>query len=327
MYVIFLLCLTVGPASGNTEPLSFAYQYNLADFSGTIPYLHAILAKDSVRREVYVMTNGKNDVRIFGETGMEIYRFGDEGEFAGAVDLAVDERGDIYFLYPYGNASITRCNYRGEPQDQFTIQGIPEEYAGTSPRFMEIVKEKIYLADPMRLVIIVADIDGNFEQGYNAKEMIQALEESDMASRKRVKREDTPGRHDETTDDDITGFNVDGRGNIYFTIATKFAAFRISPDGILESWGKAGSVPGSFGVASGIAADDMGHIYVTDKLRSVVLVFDSTFNFITEFGFRGLKPENLIVPNEIVVGRDGRIFVSQAAKRGVSVFSAYGRSN
>ena len=52
------------------------------------------------------------------------------------------------------------------------------------------------------------------------------------------------------------------------------------------------------------------------------LVFNKDLNFVTEFGYRGFGPGSLIVPSDVVAGPDGRIYVSQAGNRGVSVFSA-----
>ena len=52
----------------------------------------------------------------------------------------------------------------------------------------------------------------------------------------------------------------------------------------------------------------------------MILVFDKDFRFLTEFGYRGPRPENLIVPDDIAADRRGRIYVSQARRRGVSVF-------
>ena len=60
---------------------------------------------------------------------------------------------------------------------------------------------------------------------------------------------------------------------------------------------------------------------VVDKLRCVVMVFDADFNFLTEFGYRGTRPENLIVPDDVVVDRKGRLYVTQGRMRGISVFA------
>jgi len=55
-----------------------------------------------------------------------------------------------------------------------------------------------------------------------------------------------------------------------------------------------------------------------------VLIFDSEFNFLTEFGLRGFRPGSLVVPDDVVVDDvNGFIYVAQAANRGVSVFRLY----
>jgi len=64
----------------------------------------------------------------------------------------------------------------------------------------------------------------------------------------------------------------------------------------------------------------MGYIYVSDRLRNVVLVFDRDLMFQTEFGYRGDQPSNLIVPDDLAVDSSGNVYVGQAANRGVSVF-------
>src|SRR5262249_20525691 len=112
-------------------------------------------------------------------------------------------------------------------------------------------------------------------------------------------------------DNDMRGFSVDHAGNMYFTIPTQFSAFVATPDGKVRSFGTRGSSPGKFSVVAGIAADDDGHIYITDILRAVVMVFDRDFRFLGEFGYRGNGAENLVGPSAVVVG-NGRVYVSQA---------------
>ena len=70
----------------------------------------------------------------------------------------------------------------------------------------------------------------------------------------------------------------------------------------------------------GIAADKTGNIYVADRLKSVVLVFDQSFQFVKQFGYRGPKPGNLIGPRDLAVAPDGTLYVSQLRSRGVSAF-------
>jgi hypothetical protein len=60
-------------------------------------------------------------------------------------------------------------------------------------------------------------------------------------------------------------------------------------------------------------------VFVLDRLRSVVIVFDPSLKFVVEFGYRGDGPTNLIAPYDLAVG-NGKVFVSQARDRGVKVF-------
>ena len=71
----------------------------------------------------------------------------------------------------------------------------------------------------------------------------------------------------------------------------------------------------------GIVADDRGYIYVADRLKSAVIIFDKNFKFLHEFGYRGRKSYNLIAPNDLDLDNQGRLYVSQLASIGVSVFN------
>jgi hypothetical protein len=127
----------------------------------------------------------------------------------------------------------------------------------------------------------------------------------------------------ERGDKEVSGFSVDGAGNMLFTVPVLFRAYVVSPDGKLAaSFGRAGSAPGMFGIVGGITADEFGNYLVVERLRSVVMVFDKKFRFQHEFGYRGAgKPWNLVRPSELAVGKAGRVYVNQLRGRGVSVFS------
>jgi hypothetical protein len=73
-------------------------------------------------------------------------------------------------------------------------------------------------------------------------------------------------------------------------------------------------------VVAGIVKDSRGDYLVVDKLKCAVMVFDKDFNFLTQFGYRGSRPGNLIAPDDIAIDNNDRIYVTQAARRGVSVF-------
>jgi len=62
-------------------------------------------------------------------------------------------------------------------------------------------------------------------------------------------------------------------------------------------------------------SDDEGYIYVADKLRCVVIIFDKEFRFQNEFGHRSLRPGGLIAPNDLEVDTQGRIYVKPDEKK------------
>jgi sugar lactone lactonase YvrE len=165
--------------------------------------------------------------------------------------------------------------------------------------------------------VVVVDEAGRFEKGYDLGRDIKPF-----VPRKHLQQELSiyDWRVRQYEDIELNGFTVDESGNVFFTVPVLFSAFKLSPSGELTQFGRSGSGIGKFGVVAGIVTDDKGYIYVSDRLRSVVLVFDRDLMFQTEFGYRGGQPSNLIVPDDLAVDSSGNIYVGQAANRGVSVF-------
>jgi DNA-binding beta-propeller fold protein YncE len=119
---------------------------------------------------------------------------------------------------------------------------------------------------------------------------------------------------------ELGGFAADDDGNLLFTAPVLFRAFVISPKGAVQTFGKAGSAPGKFNIVGGIARDPKGNFLVVDRLKGAVLIFDPKFNFITQFSNRGYKPGELIFPDSLAVDDRSNVFVTQAGRRGISVF-------
>ncbi len=154
--------------------------------------------------------------------------------------------------------------------------------------------------------MVVTDLEGVYQKGYHLKEELVRISED---------LEDRPGGESLFDPEqfkyiDMFGFHVDQTGTFFFTVPALFSAFSYVPDlGELAVFGAAGSGPGKFGVVAGITTDGKGNIYVSDRLRSVVMIFNSNLEFQTEFGFRGLNRGNLIVPDDLVVdGRRGYVY-------------------
>jgi DNA-binding beta-propeller fold protein YncE len=240
---------------------------------------------------------------------MEIYRFGDNENLGRIQDLAVDHEGNILLLSYIEKGHdlevvLIRCNFRGDPLEKIAIKGIPSDFTEFHPGAMVYRDGQIYLADGASLRIAVIDANGQVQKTIDLVPLTE-LREKDRG------------------DVQLGGFSVDESGNILFTLPVLFSASVLSPDGKVSSFGEPGSLPGKFGVVSDIARDNRGNILVADRLKSIVSVYDSNFNFLTEFGGRGNDPGSLIVPQDIAIDKDDRIYVTQLANRGVSVFRLY----
>lgn len=283
------------------------FLYNLANFNGIIPYNEVRIRADRERDEVYVVERGI--VRVFNDAGMEFFWFGDNPELESIYDLAIDERGEIFLLsFNFARPAdpqyfLIHCSYRGDVKEKLQVKGLPQKLSGFFPNYLFYQNGLFHFFSSSQMRVVVTDRTGAFQREYDLADILE------------IPAKDRPNT-------EVFGFNLDSEGNMLFTVPVLFQAFVVSPDGKLAaSFGRAGSSPGLFGIVCGIAKDDHGNYFVAEKLRSVVMVFDKNFGFLTEFGYRGGKPGNLIRPNELEVGNSGKLYVTQVGNRGVSVFS------
>ena len=295
-------------ASTPSAAVSVKYLYRLSDFSGVVPYSDVQIHADRAHDEVYV---GEGDsIRVFNASGMEIFEFSHDAMHLGSVaDLAVDEKGDILVLsYRPGSSErpggmqVTRYTYRGEPKGEFEISGLPGEIGDFSPNRMILHGDGIAFASTMACTVVFTDRSGAYVRHVD---LLDALPAGDK------------GRDGA----ELGGLFIDAKDAILYTIPTAFHAFRRNPDGTFESFGKPGSAPGTFGVTGAILEDDAGDIFVADRARGVVIVFDPNLRYVSEFGGRGHRDERLLRPGALVLGNEGKLYVTQLGFRGVSVFA------
>jgi hypothetical protein len=290
------------PAAAPPRPrLAYAFLFGVSSLTGAIPSSWARLAYDRERDELFVTHGGV--VRIFNRLGMEVYSFGADGDLGHVMNVALLENGDLVVLsFVEGVRQIIRCNYRGDRIETIEPRNLPRELTlPFEPDTVVVRGGSLYLAESGRLRVAVLDLTGAFQRWYSLGDI--------LGLDPKARREAAFG-----------GFDVDGDGSLLFTIPTMFTAFVVSPKGqIARTFGVRGSSPGRFNIVGKLVRDDTGHSYVLDRLRSVVMVFDADLSFLGEFGYRGDDPENLVAPYDLVVG-NGKVFVSQARNRGVSVF-------
>ncbi len=304
--LIALLCF-FSPVQGEGQ-FNESYLYSLSNFSGLLPYNWPTLSIDEERNETFVIY--QNEVVIFNDTGMEVYRFGDGMDLGHVLAADAGQGDDILLLtYKAGRSIVVRCNYRGEPMAEIDLSGLPAQFTDFTPNRLIYREGQIYLASQNQMQIVICDAAGTFVKGYDLFEVC------DLDEEKRGNME-------------FDGFSLDKEGNILFTIPVLFKANIMDRDGMVRSFGKSGGAPGRFNILAGMVADSHGNYLVADKLKCAIIVFDQDLNFIKEFGFRGPKPGNMIVPSDLAIDKKDRIYVSQGRGRGVSVFRLeYGDSS
>lgn len=292
------LATALAPASATVPAIQ--YEYNLSDFGGLLPFIGARVYVDATARETFVLADGV--VRIFNASGMQTHSFAVDPTLGQGVDVVTEPTGDVLVgaLTPKG-FSLLRFDYRGTFRSSVALL-LPAEVGKFTPSTMKIGPDgHLYLLQPERFTLTVVRTDGGFVRTIDLAPLLAVKDEE----RNKVS---------------VAGFGFDGRGNLLVTMAERFAAYVIAPDGKVRDFGTAGSAPGRFGVIGPITGDADGNIYVADKQRSVVLVFDANLEFLTEFGGYGELPESLVRPQSVDVTADGRVLVSQMRQRGVSVF-------
>lgn len=293
------LALCGAPAQGGDFRVNRLY--DLSDFSGAIPYSDVSVYADRARDEVYTTTG--RTVRVFNASGMEIYRFGDDWDLGMVYGLAVNPDGNILMLAHRLQSTqergwqIVRCDYRGVPLGRLDID-LPDTLADFWPDRMAHGDGKLYLVSTTGLEAVVLDVYGRYLRHWNLAEML--------------------GIEDPATQN-ISGVAADQAGNLLLTIPVLFKAYVVASGGSVSFFGTPGSAPGLFGIASGIAADDHGNVFVADRLRNVVMIFGPDHRFIREFGLES-GTLSLHRPTELTTGNNGRLYVTQARNQGVAVF-------
>lgn len=323
---ILSLCMLASSASVASAGVQAEYQYMLSNFWGTVPSLWAQLTLDHENNEIYALDLNESLVRVFSESGMELQDFGQDFRTVHPVSLAVSEAGNLFVLSSrYQGWDLFQCNYRGDVGPAIVMQGLPQSFGDFNPGRVEYHNGSLYLVDSPAMLVAVIDQSGRFLRGYDLSDLVRA-DFTNSSSSGRVKSEAALAKiTKQLLDIEVGGFSVDASGTMYFTVPVLFSAYRLHTDGSLEGFGIAGGGPGKFGVVAGIAADEHGFIYVTDRLRCVVMVFDPSLIFQNEFGYRGPGQDNLLVPDDVEIDGRGYLYVAQAANRGVSVFKITGQ--
>ncbi|MGA8892728.1 MAG: hypothetical protein WB493_14250 [Anaeromyxobacteraceae bacterium] len=288
------------PGAARAQPVDVKFLYKLSSTTGVVPFHGLSVSHDPHGNETIVY--GGNRVHIFNPTGMEIFTFGDDPALGSIVAAAATDEGD-FVLLGVGEgegSSIVLANFRGELKRRIEPKGLPVEVPQpVRVSGMGWANGRIYLVDLAGMRLLVIDMDGNFVAFHDLAKLCEVA--------------------DKRADNGVKGFRVAPNGDFLFTVQPLFKAFILKPNGELVAFGQRGSAPGKFNVITGIATDERGYFYVADILKSAVIVFDPQLRYVKEFGYRTGKPGALVSPVDVAAG-GGKVWVSQYAKQGVSVF-------
>jgi hypothetical protein len=302
------LALAAGPAPAVQAPPPAAevqHLFDIATTGGESASTWATLAYDRRHDELFTVHGGV--VHVHGPSGMETFAFGGaaaegEGEEGvGSVErLALLDSGEMLLLTRQRDRrQILRTDFRGERLGTFTAAPLPAGFERFEPDRLQVAGERVYLAESGGMRVVVTDLAGRVERSID----LAAL----------VRKQDPDAKLG------LSGFWADEAGTLVFTLPLAFSAWVVTPARELKRFGARGSSPGKFNVAGAVATDERGNVFVLDRLRSVVLIFDATLRFVEEFGYRGDGPTSLVAPYDLAVG-NGKLFVSQARERGVKAF-------
>lgn len=292
-------------AQAPSGPVELAYLYDLSDFTGRIPYSDARVVADPPRSEVYTLYGNK--IQVFNNAGMEIYQFEVDSTEGRILDLGIESNGDMLMLI-FASAggegtkrwSLVRADFRGRLTGEFEVDQSGAA-AGLLPNRLIIRPGRTWLISQSQMRAACYLPDGKLDR------ILDLAELAGLAPEERGNAE-------------VSGLDVGVDGTVVFAVPEQFRVHAIDPSGDVRSFGRVGSGGGNFGVLGDVTLDDKGNIFVSDRLRGVVMVFNRDFRLLRETGTT-TGGDVLVRPGPLALDPAGRLYVSQVRDRGIAVFA------
>jgi DNA-binding beta-propeller fold protein YncE len=123
---------------------------------------------------------------------------------------------------------------------------------------------------------------------------------------------------------------VDPRGNTWVVDATGHVIYKLNQDGKevmrLGTKGTSGTSQTTFNLPTDIGFAPNGDLYVTDGYGSArVVKFSGDGKYLLQWGTRGTGPGQFMLPHNVVVDGQGRVYVTDRDNQRIEVFDANGK--
>ncbi len=259
---------------------------------------------------VFVADTGNDRVTVFDGDGGFLWTFGGSGEgpgeFRRPMDVDLDAEGQVY-VAELGGDRVQVFRPRGELVR--TIRG-DETPAGTFDGAAGVLVSPpgdVYVADFYNDRVVAFGSDGTYRGVIGRPGRILA------------------GRLHYPTDlawveGSLVVADAYNHRIQVFTAAGEPVARWGGPFG----FGLRGGRPGWFRVATGVATDENGRVYVTDFENHRIQAFSPEGKFLTAFGSQGTDPGQFDRPTDLDFGPDGRIYVVDFGNDRIQVFAPIG---
>ncbi len=258
---------------------------------------------------VFVADTGNDRIQAFSSSGAFLWTFGSSGEgpgeFQRPMDIDIDEEGLLY-VSGLGGDRVQVFTAKGALLRELRGDRTPAGSFDGAAGVLVAPSGDVYVADFYNHRVVRFGPEGNFRKVIG------------------VPGRALPGRLHYPTDLDW----VDGRLVVADAYNNRIQLFTPEGEPVLRFgglWGSGlpGSRPGSFRIATGVATDAAGHIYVADFENDRIQVFDAEGELLSVFGSQGNGPGEFERPTDLDVGPNGRIFVVDFGNDRIQVFEPF----
>lgn len=256
---------------------------------------------------VWVADTGNDRIEAFDANGGFLRAFGSRGagpgEFRRPMDIDVDAQGRLY-VAEHGGDRVQVFSARGELLRSVTGEDAPGGGFDAAAGVVVSPSGEVYVADFYNHRVLAFRVDGSFRAVIGTPGRV------------------LPGRLHYPTDlewSDVHLVVADAYNNRIQVFTGD--GHRVAGWGGLLGSGLAGDGLGSFRVATGVAVDARGRIYVADFKNHRIQVFTSDGELVAVFGGQGSGPGEFERPTDLDIGPDGQVYVVDFGNDRVQVFA------